>query len=198
VIRIGALHPKSVDVRVITATNKDVYRAVEEKTFRDDLFYRINIFAVKLPALRERVGDIRTLANIFLKRFSRDMGKSFIGIEEEVYAIFETYSWPGNIRELENIMDRAIAVAERSWVCVSHLPAALQSLGQKRAEPERAPATESRSSRRIHKLEHDCLLDLLNETGGNLREVARRMGVARSTVYNKIRSLRIPIQNYRR
>ncbi len=198
VIRIGAKYPKSVDVRVITATNKDIYQAVEEKTFRDDLFYRINIFALKLPALRERISDIRTLADIFLTRFSKDMGKSICAIEEDVYAIFERYSWPGNIRELANIMDRAIAVAETSWVCVSDLPAALQSLGQKRAEPERAPATETRSGRRIDELEHDCLLDLLNETGGNLREVARRMGVARSTVYNKIRSLRIPIQNYRR
>jgi transcriptional regulator with PAS, ATPase and Fis domain len=198
VTRLSAKHPKSIDVRVITATNKDVYRAVEEKTFRDDLFYRINIFALKLPALRERVGDIRTLANIFLKKFSRDMRKTFLGIDEEVYAIFDRYSWPGNIRELANVMDRAIAVTETSWISVCDLPAALQNIAQNRPEPPHADPASGSRGKNISELEHDCLLDLLTETGGNLREVARRMGVARSTVYNKLKSLGIPIHQYRK
>ncbi|MHB8108090.1 MAG: sigma-54-dependent Fis family transcriptional regulator [Candidatus Cryosericum sp.] len=198
VTRLGAKHPKSIDVRVITATNKDIYRAVEEKSFRDDLFYRINIFALKLPALRERAGDIRTLANIFLKKFSRDMRKIFIGIEEEVYAIFERYSWPGNIRELANVMDRAIAVAETSLISVCDLPPVLQNVAQSKPEPPEANPSPGYGGKNIKDLEHDCLLDLLTETGGNLREVARRMGVARSTVYNKLKSLGIPVHQYRK
>jgi sigma-54 dependent transcriptional regulator, acetoin dehydrogenase operon transcriptional activator AcoR len=190
VTRLGAKHTKSVDVRVITATNKDVYRAVEEKTFRDDLFYRINTFAIKLPALRERAGDIRTLANIFLEKFSRDMRKAYVGIEEDVYAIFDEYSWPGNIRELANVIDRAIAVAETPLIRVCDLPAAMQDTARNRPVPVS-------NGKNLAELEHDCLLQLLTETGGNLREVARRMGVARSTVYNKIKNMRIPIENYR-
>jgi sigma-54 dependent transcriptional regulator, acetoin dehydrogenase operon transcriptional activator AcoR len=197
VTRIGARYAKSVDVRVITATNKDIYRAVEGKTFRDDLFYRINIFALKLPSLRERRSDIRTLADIFLKRFSQDMGKSFVGIDEEVYAIFEDYSWPGNIRELENIMDRAIAVADTSKIRACDLPAALQGTVEGLTKGQRIGLARDNGERRISELERDCLQGLLEETGGNLREVARRMGIARSTVYNKMRSYRIPVERYR-
>jgi transcriptional regulator with PAS, ATPase and Fis domain len=162
---------------------------VEEKTFRDDLFYRINTFVVKLPALRERTGDIRALANIFLESFSRNMEKSFLGIEEEVYGIFEKYSWPENIRELANVMDRAIAVAETPRISVYDLPPALQSIGLRQTGPGREGM--------IRELERDCLVGLLAETRGNLREVARRIGVARSTVYNKVKSFRIPIETYR-
>jgi sigma-54 dependent transcriptional regulator, acetoin dehydrogenase operon transcriptional activator AcoR len=198
VARIGAKGTKSVDVRVITATNKDIYRAVDEKTFRDDLFYRINIFALKLPALRERGGDVRTLADIFLEKFSRDMGKSFLSIDEEVYGIFERYGWPGNIRELANVMDRAIAVSENSRICVADLPPTLQCIAQKEVDDPKPCPEPGREGRTMEKLERDYLLELLGETGGNLREVARRMGVARSTVYNKIKSQQIPIENFRR
>jgi transcriptional regulator with PAS, ATPase and Fis domain len=197
VARIGGKYAKSIDVRVIAATNKDIYRAVEENTFRDDLFYRINTFVLKLPALRERVGDIRTFADIFLERLSRNMGKSFLGIEEEVYDIFEKYSWPGNIRELANVLDRAIAVAESSVINVGDLPPSLQVLGQRQADNRPVVMAEGRWGGRVRELEHDSLVALLEETRGNLREVARRLGVARSTVYNKMKSYRIPIHNYR-
>jgi DNA-binding NtrC family response regulator len=95
-------------------------------------------------------------------------------------------------------MDRAIAVAETSWISVCDLPAALQNVGQNRPEPPHANPAPDYRGKNISELEHDCLLDLLTETGGNLREVARRMGVARSTVYNKLKSLGIPIHDYRK
>jgi DNA-binding NtrC family response regulator len=125
------------------------------------------------------------------------MGKSFVGIDEEVYAIFEDYSWPGNIRELENIMDRAIAVADTSKIRACDLPASLQGTVEGRTEGHRIGVARDNGERRISELERDCLQGLLEETGGNLREVARRMGIARSTVYNKMRSYRIPVQRYR-
>jgi sigma-54 dependent transcriptional regulator, acetoin dehydrogenase operon transcriptional activator AcoR len=188
VTRLGGKFTKSIDVRVIAATNKDIYRAVEEKVFRDDLFYRINTFVLKLPLLRERVQDIRTLAGTFLERFSRSLGRSFLGIREEVLEVFEEYEWPGNIRELANVLDRAIAVAESPWICLGDLPPSLQAPTLPR---------ERRTGEQIREMEHERLAELIKETNGNLREVARRMGVARSTVYNKVRSLQIPVQLYR-
>ena len=189
VTRLGGKYAKSVDVRVITATNMDIYRAVEEKTFRDDLFYRINAIVLKLPALRERAADIWTLAKMFLERFSQSMGKSLLGIDEEVFGIFEKHNWPGNIRELANVLDRAVAVAETPWIRVCDLPPSLQAPGRKQLE--------GREEERIRTLEQDRLIGLLEETKGNLREVARRMGVARSTVYNKVKNHQIPVHNYR-
>jgi transcriptional regulator of acetoin/glycerol metabolism len=198
VVRIGAKHSKSVNVRVITATNKDLYRAVEEKTFRDDLFYRINIFALKLPSLRERYGDIRILTDSFLKRFSQDVPKCQLQIRADVYEIFERYSWPGNIRELENVIERAIAVAESDWITVNDLPANLQAL--KLCPPDLAPpdVPERTAERSLKEMENDRLMSLIEETGGNLREVARRLGVARSTVYYKLGKRRISVDSIRK
>jgi transcriptional regulator with PAS, ATPase and Fis domain len=198
VVRIGAKHSKSVNVRVITATNKDLYRAVEEKTFRDDLFYRINIFALKLPSLKERYGDIRILTDSFLKRFSQDIPKCQLQIHADVYEIFERYSWPGNIRELENVIERAIAVAETDWITVNDLPANLQALKLLPLDLAPPDGTVQATERSLKEMENDRLMRLIEETGGNLREVARRLGVARSTVYYKLGKRRISIDSIRK
>jgi transcriptional regulator of acetoin/glycerol metabolism len=198
VMRIGGKFSKSVDVRVITATNRDLYRAVEEKSFRDDLFYRINTFALRLPALRERHGDIRILADTFLRRFSQDLPKGYLRIDDEVYELFERYNWPGNIRELENVIERAIAVAETDVITTSDLPANLQA--------ERLGAADAASGGAVHRgleptqieLENDRMKRLIVETGGNLREVAKRMGISRSTVYYKLNKRGIPLESLRK
>jgi sigma-54 dependent transcriptional regulator, acetoin dehydrogenase operon transcriptional activator AcoR len=198
VMRIGGKFSKSIDVRVITATNRDLYKAVEEKSFRDDLFYRINTFALRLPALRERRGDIRILTDTFFRRFSQDLPRGYLRIDEEVYELFERYKWPGNIRELENVIERAIAVAETDVITTGDLPANLQaerlglaeaasgSMGNRGQEPSQAD------------LEHERLKSLIVETGGNLREVAKRMGISRSTVYYKLNKRGIPLESLRR
>jgi sigma-54 dependent transcriptional regulator, acetoin dehydrogenase operon transcriptional activator AcoR len=198
VTRIGGKYSKSVDVRVITATNKDLYKAVEEKTFRNDLFFRINIFALKLPSLKERHGDIRILADTFLKRYSQDMPRCFLRIHEEVYKVFEMYSWPGNIRELENVIERAIAVAESDIITLRDLPANLQVVQSSSSNTSPAVSGNRETERSMKDLESDRLMSLIDETGGNLREVARRMGVARSTVYYKLSKSRVPLDSLRR
>jgi transcriptional regulator of acetoin/glycerol metabolism len=193
--RIGAKYAKPIDVRVVVATNKDLSRAVKEKTFRDDLFYRINIFSISLPALRDRPEDIRMLADTMLERYSKTSPLKFQGIAEEVYAIFEKHSWPGNIRELENVVDRAVAVAETAWLTKADLPAYLQD---HEAKPVVAAAPGGNGDRRsLKELEYEQLNRLLRDTGGNLREVARRLGIARSTVYNKVKDYRIPVESFR-
>jgi sigma-54 dependent transcriptional regulator, acetoin dehydrogenase operon transcriptional activator AcoR len=195
VYRIGAKYAKPLDVRLVVATNKDLYRAVKEKTFRDDLFYRINIFSISLPALRDRPEDIRMLADTMLQRYSRTAPQKFQGIMEEVYAVFETHPWPGNIRELENVVDRAVAVAETAWITKADLPPYLQDRGSAPPAALAQGVTEERRS--LKELEYEQLSRLLRDTGGNLREVARRLGIARSTVYNKVRDYRIPVGDFR-
>jgi transcriptional regulator with PAS, ATPase and Fis domain len=196
VYRIGAKYAKPIDVRVIVATNKDLFRAVKEKSFRDDLFYRINIFSISLPALRDRPEDIRMLADTMLERYSQGVPQKFQGIAEEVYGIFERYNWPGNIRELENVIDRAVAVAETAWITVADLPSYLQS-GAK-AGSTAAPASPGGLERRsLKEMEYEQLNRLLRDTSGNLREVARRLGIARSTVYAKVKDYRIPVEDFR-
>ena len=195
VYRIGAKYAKPIDVRVIVATNKDLYRAVKEKTFRDDLFYRINIFSLTLPALRDRPEDIRMLADTMLKRYSKGTPQKFLGIAEEVYAAFERYPWPGNIRELENVIDRAVAVAETAWITMADLPASLQDPEAK--GPAAAADGGGGERRSLKEFEYEQLNRLLRDTGGNLREVARRLGIARSTLYNKVKDYRIPVESYR-
>jgi sigma-54 dependent transcriptional regulator, acetoin dehydrogenase operon transcriptional activator AcoR len=198
VMRISGRFSKSVDVRVITATNRDLYKAVEEKMFRDDLFYRINTFALKLPSLKDRHGDIRILADTFLRRFSQDRTKAFLRLHEDVYEMLERYSWPGNIRELENVIERAIAVAESDVIMVGDLPANLQ-LSQSSLTAASIPASASHEAgRSMKEMENDRLMSLIDETGGNLREVARRMGVARSTVYHKLSKISVPLESLRK
>jgi sigma-54 dependent transcriptional regulator, acetoin dehydrogenase operon transcriptional activator AcoR len=195
VYRIGAKYAKPIDVRVVAATNKDLYAAVKEKTFRDDLFYRINIFSIALPALRERPEDTRMLADTMLERYSRALPEKFLGFTEEVYLAFERYSWPGNIREIENVVDRAVAIAESAWITLADLPANLRET----TAPARVdrPA-ESGVPRSLKELEFEQLNRLLKDTGGNLREAAHRLGIARSTLYNKVRDHRICIESFRR
>jgi transcriptional regulator of acetoin/glycerol metabolism len=196
VYRLGAKYAKSIDVRVVVATNKDLSRAIRERTFRDDLFYRINIFSFVLPPLRDRVEDIRFLADLFLKRYSDITRKEPLEVSEEVYDILQRYSWPGNIRELENAIDRAIAVSEGSRITSADLPSHVKT--PEAAAADRWPAEGRRTKEPgVRELEHRYLVELLRETGGNLREVARRMGVARSTVYNKIKLYRISIDGFR-
>jgi transcriptional regulator with PAS, ATPase and Fis domain len=195
VYRIGAKYAKPIDVRVVVATNKDLFRAVKEKTFRDDLFYRINIFSISLPALRDRPEDIRMLADTMLKRYSKTSPLKFLGFAEEVYAIFERYAWPGNIRELENVVDRAVAVAETVWITKADLPGYFQD---HKAKPTIASAPGFDGERRsLKEFEFEQLNRLLRDTGGNLREVARRLGISRSTVYNKVKDYSITVESYR-
>jgi transcriptional regulator with PAS, ATPase and Fis domain len=196
VYRIGAKYAKPVDVRVLAATNKDLQRSVKEKTFRDDLFYRINIFSISLPALRDRPEDLRMLAETMLRRYSRPTPQRFQGFTEEVHTIFEQHSWPGNIRELENVVDRAVAVAETAWITRADLPTYLQD---REAVPEAAAPTGVDPRRySLREMECEQLNRELCDTGGNLREVARRLGIARSTLYNKLKDHQIPVESYRR
>ena len=197
--RVGSKHTKSIDVRLITSTNKDLYRAVAEKTFREDLFYRINVFSIMMPPLRERRGDIRILVNTFLDRFLVSARKAPMTITKEAYRLLENYDWPGNIRQLENVIERAIAVCETDSITPDDLPTEIGSLSIVDAE-ETGDQRYSREERRylsLEEVERGHLTVLLEHTSGNLRKVAQQMDVARSTVYRKIRRYSLNPDDYR-
>lgn len=119
---VGGTDEISVDVRVIAATNRDLQKMVAEKTFREDLYYRISVIPILVPPLRERLEDIRALSDHFLKRFSASMGKSIVSVEPEVYETLEAYDWPGNVRELENTIERAVAFECTDTLKLERLP----------------------------------------------------------------------------
>jgi PAS domain S-box-containing protein len=177
--RIGGSHPIRADVRVITATNRDLESAIAAGTFRKDLFYRLNVFPIEIPPLRERREDIPTLVEYFIHRYARDAGKRIATIDKRTLQLLESYSWPGNIRELQNVIERSIIVCETdrfsvdaSWLTVESSPVAKESAGQDREAIEAALAA---SGGRVS-----------GPTGA-----AAQLGMPASTLESKIRSLKI-------
>jgi len=133
--RVGGTEEIPVDVRVITATNQDLEKMVREKTFREDLFYRINVIPIRMPALREKPEDIPALAEHFLEKYKASMGKALHGISEEAMERLEAYGWPGNVRELENVIERAVALEPGSVIQADSLPRELRSGQSTHGEP---------------------------------------------------------------
>jgi DNA-binding NtrC family response regulator len=119
---VGGTQSIKVDIRFISATNKDIVSAVKDGSFREDLFYRINVITIKLPPLRERREDIELLVRYFIQKFSFELGKRVNGIDEEALSHIKKYNWPGNIRELQNVIERAILISESSLISSEHLP----------------------------------------------------------------------------
>lgn len=182
---LGADEVKMVNVRVISATNKSLEDAVRKGTFRDDLYYRLNVFTIKLPALRERSGDIEILANHFLKKFNRKMNKSVAGISKMAMECLCAYNFPGNIRELENEMERAVVLAEDGkYVEVFHLS---EKIPKKSIPAECQLKTHGKLRDMIQSMERVVLLQALEEYGGNKARAARELGLSRLGLMKKIK-----------
>ena len=126
VTRIGGTKNIRIDVKVIAATNKNLEELIENKMFREDLYYRLNVLSINVPPLRERNEDIIYLADYFLLKHRKNLLKNISGFTEEVYQIFSTYSWPGNVRELENVIERAVNICEQNIITINELPFSLQ------------------------------------------------------------------------
>jgi Nif-specific regulatory protein len=125
--RLGGIETIKVNVRLIVATKKDLEKAISESEFREDLFYRFNVFQIFMPPLRERKSDILLLADHFLEKYAREHGKSIKRISTPAIDMLTSYHWPGNVRELENIIDRAVLVCESNVIHGHHLPPTLQT-----------------------------------------------------------------------
>jgi len=175
--RVGGNDLIKVDVRVISATNKDMKKAVTSGQFREDLYYRLNVVTIELPPLREREEDIPLLAQHFLKKFAVENQKDITGFSPEATDFLLKYEWPGNVRELENAIERAVILAKNSYIKVADLPS------------ENLLPTHSTIPRgSLREVEGERILTVLGETGGNYSEAARILGISRVTLYNKVKA----------
>ena len=191
-VRIGGSRPINVDIRIITATNRNLAERVSEGLFREDLFYRINIFPVHLPPLRERKDDIALLVNAFIHELQSDTQKRITGVSPEVMDIFMRYHWPGNIRELKSALEYTFLVAESGLVEIQHLPSQLQSALKTETAPQSVSAD---SSSAVGPEEKAQLIEALRKADGNQSRAAGILGVHRMTVFNRMRKYGITLKN---
>jgi formate hydrogenlyase transcriptional activator len=184
--RVGSSHAIPVDVRIIAATNRDLMAAVAAGTFRRDMFYRLNVFPIHMPSLRERAGDIPLLVEHLVDKYSKRAGKTFTGIDKHTYEMLQAYDWPGNIRELQNVIERAVILCvgetfsvEESWM--TH-------------EPSRARASVAPLAAVVADREREVIEAALAESKGRISGpsgAAAKLGVPRQTLDSKIASLQI-------
>lgn len=202
--RLGETKTRQVDVRIIAATNKDLRRLVEQGTFREDLYYRIHVIHIHIPPLRERLEDIPLLAEHFIKKLNHKMGKQVIGMTPQTLEFLQKHRWTGNVRELENVLERAMHLGAGPWIEPSHLPEALHAhipppeeiqpepVAKVQAAPDEIALDWSRSHREILAVaEKKAILKALQQTGGNRSRAARRLGISRSALYQKLKKYRI-------
>jgi len=182
--RVGDHHPISVDVRIISATNKNLLEMIAHKRFREDLFFRINVIPIYLPPLRERREDIPILISSFIQRLQRMTGKGINGLTPHAMKLFMDYSWPGNVRELKSALEYAFVIAESGKVDTDHLPP--QFSQNDAGALDRPPAGGSP--------EKNALIEALRRTNGNQTRAARLLGINRVTVWNRMRKYGVDLK----
>lgn len=177
--RLGGDKNIDVDFRVICATNKDLEQAIREKSFREDLYYRLNVFTILLPPLRERRTDIPLIARYFLNKYAQSMNKNVTDFSPQALKMFTGYDWPGNIREVRNVVERAIVVAKGSQIQVDDL-----------SFPFLASSTPA-AGESLDEVERAHIEKVLNQTKGNIAQAADILKISRLTIYNKIEKYRL-------
>jgi two-component system, NtrC family, response regulator HydG len=182
---VGSTETRYCRARVIAASNIDLEAAVEQGTFRQDLYYRLNVLGLHLPALRERVADIGPLARGMAARISDKFGKRLFAISPEALALLEAFPWPGNVRQLENVMQQAVLASKGSELLAQHLPPALRDKAGTTAPPKVSAAGQLAADRDRH--ERRAIERALADAGYCCSRAARALGISRATLYNKIK-----------
>lgn len=175
--RVGGAKSISVDLRIISATNRDIKKEVLSGRFREDLYYRLNVFPIKLPSLKERRDAIIPLADYFVKKFSAALGKRIKGLTEDAKSTIIDYEWPGNVRELQNIIERAVILADREFIDSSELTIETDSLS----------IAISSSDGLLEASEKETIRKVLLDVGGNRKKAAEILGISLRTLYYKIK-----------
>jgi len=183
---LGSVEPVEANVRIIAATNKNLSRLVRKGTFREDLFYRINVVRLELPLLRDRREDIPLLVEHFIGKFNRRQNKDVTAVSEKVLAILMGHDFPGNVRELENIVEHAFVLCSGGLIEAQHLPPSLRA----DAMPESQLA---KSGLDLKSLEAIHIADAIRRHGGNRKAAAKELGINSSTLFRKIKSLRVEL-----
>jgi DNA-binding NtrC family response regulator len=204
---VGSKRPVKVDVRIIAATNRDLGQMARDNSFREDLYYRLNVFPVMVPALRERSGDIAPLARHFIARFAAEENKSVSGLTPQASMLLEKFNWPGNVRQLENTIFRAVVLCDGALLDVCDFPQIAAAMGVETLTRQNAPLAgtahapalpaasayalnatdETGHIRKFEEMESDIIRMAIARYDGHMSEVARRLGIGRSTLYRKLK-----------
>ena len=205
---VGSRRPTKVDVRIISATNRDLAQQVQEGRFREDLYYRLHVFPIEMPSLRERREDLVSLVEHFIRRFNAEEGKSVPGVTPETMAMITSYDWPGNVRQLENAVFRAIVLSDGGALKPDDFPqisglapapaGQLAPSGVTAADAADQPVTitdDTGELRTLEQIERDLIQYAIDHYSGHMSEVARRLGIGRSTLYRKVREYDLRVRN---
>ena len=182
--RVGGTRRQSVDVRVVAATNKNLEEEIKKGNFREDLYYRLNVIPFRVPALRERKGDIPVFVGHFLNEFSLETGRGAHTIGDEALALFMSYDWPGNVRELRNLIERLVIMTPSGEINANDVPSYIRG-----AQGANAPATFGETLKQARKgFEREFIIRKLGEFDGNIAKTADAIGIERSHLYRKMKS----------
>jgi two-component system response regulator HydG len=189
--RVGESRKRKIDFRIIAATNRDLGELVRDGHLREDLFYRLKVYPVKIPPLRNRKEDIPFLVSHFVNGQNHQTGKAIQGVSPSSMRILMDYSWPGNVRELENAIEHAFVLCTSRYIDVFDLPVEIRQLSYR---PGPAPCSPSNGASSDGKLSRDKLLEVLEECGWNKAEVGRRVGLSRTAIWKYMKKWDIPLK----
>ena len=189
--RVGGNKPIKVDIRIVAATNRDLTEMVKERTFREDLYYRLNVFPITIPPLRDRDSDVIALADFFVSRYAKECDKGVKRISTPALNMLMSYHWPGNVRELENVIERATILSEGGVIHGYDLPPSLQT-----------PVLSGTVQRgglnaRLGAIEYEMIVDALKTQDGNMTEAARELGLTRRILTLRMQKYGISYKDYR-
>ncbi|MFI5077661.1 MAG: sigma 54-interacting transcriptional regulator, partial [Vicinamibacteria bacterium] len=190
--RVGGSETIKVDVRVVSATHRDLEKQIADGTFREDLYYRLNVFPIVLPPLRDRTSDIGVLAEHFVQKYAPGAGKPVRGLDAGAIAALSGYSWPGNVRELENVIERALILTRGSEITAADLEFTRRPNAVAPAAPAAAPLARATDGarplgERLQEQERTAIVAAIDAAQGNIAHAARALGINRSTLYYRMR-----------
>jgi DNA-binding NtrC family response regulator len=205
---VGSRRPTKIDVRIISATNRDLAQQLKEGRFREDLYYRLNVFPIEIPSLRERREDLPAMVEHFVGRFNAEEGKAVQGVSAETLGMLMNYDWPGNVRQLENAVFRAVVLSDGGVLKPEDFP---QISGVSVSAPASLPANPPQAAndqadqpvsitdgtgelRMLEAIERDLIQFAIDHYSGHMSEVARRLGIGRSTLYRKVREYDLKVR----
>jgi len=185
--RLGSNRSISIDIRVIAATNQDIRRALQQGTLREDLFYRLNVFTITLPPLRDRLDDVPLLTDYFIEKYAVRLGRGRPTISPAALTRLQSYAWPGNVRELENVIERALVLSQGEQLDVRHLPAEIVSAAELISPVSAPPVQQLALIPAVERLEKTLIIQALQQVAGNKAKAARLLDISERALWYKVK-----------